>query len=547
MGTPAKLKFDPSGLPAPVALAASEVAQRIQRGHTGEELLKQLADLGRLREEELTDQRSSGAVFTPYNVAEELVDRVEIGPGDTVCDPSVGPGVFLLAAAERKFQSGESVPSITQNLRGIDIDPVSVAVARSTLQLWAAWRGDHWPTMDSIVEGDALTQTPREWYGNCDAVVGNPPFLGQFKSDTARDKRRSAVLKEHFGPRYNGYIDESMLFVLLGIELGHKKSRIALIIPTSVLGSDSSQAAREWIDKTLPPKALWLGGRSIFDTATVDVSAPILGGSRRSYCEVLRYRSEKTLQIARPPDGQWASLLAAANGTPRVQLTGRHTLSDAADISADFRDAYYWLAKRVTEGEVADSRPRLATVGLIDPFQYMYGELEIRFAKQRFRRPVIEIEDQPPRPLANWLLRRSNPKVLVATQTRVIECYADQRGDVLPSTPLITITPTDRTRLWHLLAAVASPAASAWAVTAAAGTGLSQETVRLRASLLAELPLPAPSKGWDEGAELARQIQSSGRNPDTITQFGEVMNRAYNTPSDELLHWWTQRIQKKRP
>ena len=102
-------------------------------------------------------------------------------------------------------------------------------------------------------------------------------------------------------------------------------------------------------------------------------------------------------------------------------------------------------------------------------------------------------------------------------------------------------------RLWHLLAAVASPAASAWAVTATAGTGLSQETVRLRASLLAELPLPASSKDWDEGAELAHQIQSSGRNPDMILQFGEVMNRAYNTPSDELLQWWIQRIQKKRP
>jgi hypothetical protein len=98
-----------------------------------------------------------------------------------------------------------------------------------------------------------------------------------------------------------------------------------------------------------------------------------------------------------------------------------------------------------------------------------------------------------------------------------------------------------------LLAAVAAPAASAWAVTATAGTGLSQETVRLRASLLAELPLPAPSKDWDEGAELARQIQSSDRNPDTIIQFGEVMNRAYITPSDELLQWWIQRIQKKRP
>jgi hypothetical protein len=61
------------------------------------------------------------------------------------------------------------------------------------------------------------------------------------------------------------------------------------------------------------------------------------------------------------------------------------------------------------------------------------------------------------------------------------------------------------------------------------------------------LPLPASSKRWDEGADLARQIQSGGRNPDMIIQFGEAMNQAYNTPSDELLQWWIQRIQKKRP
>jgi len=547
VGTPTELTPDLSGLPSPVAAAAKAVAQRIQQGGTGEELISELVDLGRLREEELTDPRASGAVFTPYAVAEELVERVAIGPGDTVCDPSVGPGVFLLAAAERKYRHGESVPSIARNLRGIDIDPVSVAVARCTLQLWAAWRGGYWSPMESIVEGDGLLETPQEWFGNCDAVIGNPPFLGQFKSDTARNKHRSGLLKERFSHRYNGYIDESMLFVLLGVELSHKNSRIALIVPTSVLGSESSRAAREWIDQTAPLKAIWLGGRSIFDAVNVDVSAPILGGSRSSQCEVLRYGSKQPLQFTAPPIGQWAALLAAANGTPQVQLASQHNLSDISEVSADFRDAYYWLAKRVTEGQIGDCRHQLATVGLIDPFEFMHGNVEVKFAKQRFQRPVVEIEDQPPQPLRNWLQRRLTPKLLVASQTRVVECYADQHGDVLPSTPLITITPRDPSRLWHLLAAVGSPAASAWAVSASAGTGLSQGTVRLRASLLAELPLPMSSKLWDEGAKLARQIQSGDRTHETMVRFGETMNKAYKTPSEGLLGWWISRIQKKRP
>lgn len=547
MGTAAGLKFDPSGLPAPVATAASAIAQRLERGDVGEEVLDQLAALGRIREQELTDHRSRGAVFTPYVVAEELVQRLAIEPTETVCDPSVGPGIFLLAAAERKFHRGESVPSIMGNLRGIDIDPISVAVARSTLQLWAAWRGNHRPPMDSIVEGDSLLEAPREWYGNCDVVIGNPPFLGQFKADTARDKHRSRALKERFAHGYSGYIDESMLFVVLAVELGHKNTRTALIVPTSVLGSESSRHAREWIDRTLPIQALWLGGRSIFDTANVDVSAAILGDSRGNHCEVLQRGSDKTLQFERPPIGQWAALLAAANGTPQVRLAGRSTLGDTAEVSADFRDAYYWLAERVTEGEVADPRPRLATVGLIDPFAYMHGDVETRFAKKRFWRPVIQIEDEPPQAFRSWLQRRSNPKLLIASQTRVIECFADELGETLPSTPLITVTPRQDKRLWHLMAAIASPAASAWAVAAAAGTGLSRETVRLRASLLAELPLPAPSTRWDEGADLARRIQSGDRDRNTIMQFGKAMNTAYMTASEELLTWWMDRIQKKRP
>ncbi|MEE3257527.1 MAG: N-6 DNA methylase, partial [Actinomycetota bacterium] len=76
---------------------------------TNEDLIQELANLGRLREEALTHHRATGAIFTPYPIARELTDLLTIDAGDVVCDPSAGPGIFLLAAAERKFQMGESV------------------------------------------------------------------------------------------------------------------------------------------------------------------------------------------------------------------------------------------------------------------------------------------------------------------------------------------------------------------------------------------------------------------------------------------------------
>ena len=145
-----------------------------------------------------------------------------------------------------------------------------------------------------------------------------------------------------------------------------------------------------------------------------------------------------------------------------------------------------------------------------------------------------------------WLEQKLQPKLLIATQTRIVECYADTKGELLPSTPLISIIPMEETQLWHLMAAVASPAASAWLTSVAAGTGLSQTTIRIRASLLTDLPLPLPSESWDEGAHLARQMQEEQADEHISVRFGEVMNQAYNTASGELLSWWISEFQKKQ-
>ena len=547
MGTSTDLTFGAAQLPPAVAQAAQQILDRLENDEVDEDLIHQLASLGPLREEALIDHRATGAVFTPYPIAQELVDLLDVGAGEIVCDPSAGSGVFLLAAAERKFQRGESVTSISKTLRGIDIDPVSIEVSRLTLKLWAASKGGQWPSTDHLVIGDGLLDVPEKWLGTCDVVIGNPPFLGQLKSETSRNRGRAQALKQRFGSLYTAYVDESMLFFLLAVELSGEDGRVTLIAPSSTLGSDSSQLAREWIDSRLTLSGIWIGGRSVFESAAVDVVAPILRNDKRNECTIVRYETQDVLAVQRPLPGCWSSLLARANGVPAIAITATRRLGDRAVVTADFRDAYYWLAERVVEATRNDHRPKLVTVGLVDPFSYRYGDIPARFAKQRFQRPVLDIEDNPPTQLGAWLEQRLIPKLLVATQTRIVECYADIEGKLLPSTPLVSIIPEQESELWHLMAVVSSPPAAAWLASAAAGTGLSQGTMRLRASLIADLPLPEPSKTWDVGAELAREIQEKGVNDEAARRFGEAMNQAYGLPSSELLHWWISQIPKKRP
>ncbi len=80
---------------------------------------------------------------TPPALADRLTAGV-IDPGaapGSVCDPSVGGGAFLLAAARRMLGSGASVRAVVGGLAGVDVEPLAVAAAEAALALFAAERG----------------------------------------------------------------------------------------------------------------------------------------------------------------------------------------------------------------------------------------------------------------------------------------------------------------------------------------------------------------------------------------------------------------------
>ncbi len=178
----------------------------------------------------------------------------------------------------------------------------------------------------------------------------------------------------------------------------------------------------------------------------------------------------------------------------------------------------------------------------------LWDRRPVKFAGNRFTRPMVDLDalnrDAPA--LAEWGSRVLVPKLVVATQTRVVELLVDELGDLWPSVPVVAVVaPLDQ--LWSLAAALASPAVTADCLRRHAGTALSTDAIKLAARQILDVPLPRDEAAWHEGtARLRAASEAAVRGHaeewrDELWSFGAAMGRAYDV-DDDLLEWWWRRL-----
>lgn len=464
------------------------------------------------------ERRGRGAWYTPRWLATHLVSLTVAGER-TVADPACGGGVFLLAAADRLRSFGAEPGRIVRELLwGADVDPVAVAVSEAELWLWSAALGGPVVAGDRLVVGDALVELDLP---SVDVVVGNPPFLGQLKKRTSVDADRRRALVERWGDAVLPYTDASWLFLLAAVEAVGPGGAVALVQPQSVLGARDARVVRSRIDARATLLDCWTDDGSAFD-ASVDVCAPVLeighGG-----------RSE-------PND--WLDALATAAGIPRVAVTDEAgVMSDVATVIAGFRDEYYGLVDAVSEG---GDGLRLVTSGSIDPLRVR--EDPIRFAKRRWNAPTVDPASATGR-AARWVEAQAAPKLVIASQTKVLEGAVDVDGTLVAGVPALVLVPDDAEDLWRLAAAIHAPVTSAWMLRRTLGTGLSAGSCRPTSALVGSIPLPVHVDAWDEAATLARRIADDATDPARWEAFAVVADAAYGIDDPALRDWWLGRLQ----
>lgn len=355
-------------------------------------------------------------------------------------DPSCGDGRFVRATG---------LPELT----GVDIDP--------TVDPGVGVR---------FVVGDALA---RDWGDEqYDVVVGNPPFLSQMSSLTTRGGR------SRFGG--GAYANAAAEFLALAVRLTRPGGRIGMVLPQSLLAARDAEGIRAVVDERAALRWAWSTDADVFD-ARVRVWAGVweVGGERGV---VRRMRDLPMIEVdpvAAPSSRSWAPLLT---GVELPERGDGPRLGDIARFTANFRDQYYGLV-----GAVADhgDGPPLVTSGLIDPGVCWWGQRPVTFARQRFEAPRVQLDRLSPA-MRRWADDKLVPKILIANQTRHVEAVLDASGEWLPSVPVITCRTDDPERVLGVLAAEST---DTWLRAHVAGSGLSATALRLRPSVLAEVPL----------------------------------------------------------
>lgn len=547
-------------------------------------------------------RRRQGSHYTPPALVDWVLGetlRAHGGRGasapTTVLDPACGAGNFLLAAAGRLACSGG--PRITDVLArsvfGIDVDEPAVALCRARLAELIP--RDAPPAERAAVEsalarhivvGDALdgrtidvlaadalvadaAATPHA--GAFDLVVGNPPFLNQLERATAASRARAAELRERFGGAIGGYADLAGAFLLDALRVVRAGGVVGFVMPQSFLAATDAGAVRARALEQASMRALWTANERLFEDASVRVMAVVL---RRGECaepQPLRrafgagFEPLESRAVETPTgDEPWSPLLSDAIGVPTLQASGVardgvDAIGSIARATADFRDQFYGLRGGIRDlseppqGESA-RLPRLVSTRHVDLARESWGAVDVRILGARYRHPRVDLAALAEvRGMTAWAEARLVPKVLVATQTKVVEAVVDERGEWLPLVPLITATLRPEASeqgidLWMLAAAIASPVVVARAASRYYGTALSGAAIKLSARQLLEMPLPRERAPWRESAEAlreaAREMAGDARRA-ALERFARVSCAAHGlaaADTDAVVAFWCARL-----
>ncbi len=538
-----------------------------------------------------TKRTRQGSFYTPdalvYHLVECTVGKRRSKAMPKICDSACGTGNFLVLAGSALGESR----SAWQSLYGVDIDLAAVLICR--WRIWIAsgcdplvWKhvcraicvGDSLGGPPPALEGTALRAWQRQapkgskgghdwrrtpallrgkaWRG-FDIMLGNPPFLSQLSTSTTHDAARQKWLKYRYAGLVAPYTDAAAIFLAHAIEHLAPGGQLGLVLPSSVLATRDCGEVRKYAAERMAIRSVWVNGAKAFYGVNVLTCAVVaerqdLEGSRAERITVFagpeREIGETIRMSRRELAGlpSWSIFTRTLSGLPAIHVSRKRTLGSIAAATADFRDQYYGLRGHIAEWRdgMEGTHAPLVTSGLIDMGRCAWGSRSTRILKAVWNAPAANMESlRRETTLGAWMESRRVPKVLLATQTRVLEPWVDVSGSTLPCVPVITIVPRDagdEEMLWVIGGVLASPVVSALARMETGGAALSAEAIKLSAKQCLDLPLP-DRKWWKGIAAGFMSISAGDAAAEDVKKFGLGVMEAFGVKGVErerVMKWW---------
>ena len=220
---------------------------------------------------------------------------------------------------------------------------------------------------------------------------------------------------------------------------------------------------------------------------------------------------------------------------------------ELVETTAGFRDEYYGMAQACEEF-VGDGDPpnKLVTGGTLGLGVELWGDGPTRFAKAQWQRPYINKAKCDEKTL-RWVNRQLQPKILVATQSKILKSVLDVDGKLVGVTPLIIVTPKSPELLLKVQALLLAPPVSLWSYRRSFGSGLSIEAIKLSAKQMLTVPLPANQNLWSEAAAKLEKLtphttEGNCEHCVLVDEVAQIMTEAYKQ-ADSVYEWWAGRLQ----
>lgn len=204
--------------------------------------------------------REKGQFWTPQWVAEAMIAYCLADGAESVFDPAVGAGGFLIAAKEMAQRKHRQM-----NLFGAELDRDALRQAESN--------GLSARDLEQVVTGDFVL---RPFDKRFPAIVANPPYIRHHRLSSSTKKSLRALSIDLIGKELDGRAGLHIYFLLRALQLLADGGRLAFIVPADTCEGVFAGTLWRWITSHYRLDAIvtFIPGASPFPN--VDINPVIL-------------------------------------------------------------------------------------------------------------------------------------------------------------------------------------------------------------------------------------------------------------------------------